>query len=138
VQKACADIAPLFVEQNRELSLQEKTSNTLKQGNFDTLFRAFLNLLENALKYTPEGSDVDVIIEAKKVTIRDYGTPISDDHKAKIFERFEKLPQDANNKGSGLGLSIVKRAAEIHGGAIYIVSRKDGNDFVFDLDSRAA
>ena len=132
-QKACADIGALFIAQNRELSLEQKDHDQMINGNEDTLFRAILNLLENALKHTPSDTNVRVIIEGKKIIIRDYGKPIPEEHKIKLFERFEKLPENTNTKGSGLGLSIVKKAAEIHNGTIAIVSRKDGNDFVLDL-----
>jgi len=132
-QKACADIGPLFVAQNRELSLEQRNHDLTINGNEDTLFRAILNLLENALKHTPNDTSVRVIIEGRRLIIRDYGPPIPDEHKIKLFERFEKLPENTNTKGSGLGLSIVKKAAEIHNGTISIVSRKDGNDFILDL-----
>lgn len=132
-QKACEDMGPLFIAQDKELSLEQRAENQIVHGNEDTLFRAVLNLLENALKHTPEKTPVEVIVGQRKIIVRDYGNPIAEAHKIKIFERFEKLPESMKTHGSGLGLAIVKKAAEIHGGAISIVSREDGNDFVFDL-----
>ena len=131
-KKACESLGALFVTAGKELSLEQLVHNQIIRGNEDTLFRAILNLLENALKHTPDNSQVEVIVDDRKIIVRDYGTPISDKDKDRIFERFEKLP-DTRTKGSGLGLAIVKKAAEIHNGTITIISRKDGNDFVLEL-----
>lgn len=136
-KRACEDMGPLFIRKDKELSLEEHAHDQKIQGNEDTLFRALLNLLENALKHTPEQTPVEVIVDDTKITVRDYGRPIPDTYKAKIFDRFEKLPGSLNTNGSGLGLAIVKKAAEIHGGTVSILSRPDGNDFVLDLSQTA-
>ena len=132
-KRACEDMGPLFIQQGKELSLEELKADQLIQGNEDMLFRAVLNLLENALKHTPEKTSVEVMIDEQKIIVRDYGTPIPDEHKIKIFEKFEKMPESAARQGSGLGLAIVKRAAEIHGGAVSLVVRENGNDFILDF-----
>lgn len=134
-KQACEDMGALFINEGKELSLEQPAQNQTIHGNEDTLFRAILNLLENALKHTPDGSPVRVIVGQKKIIIRDYGEPIKEEIKNKLFERFEKTPQSISTKGSGLGLAIVKKAAEIHGGTIKIISRDNGNDFVFDLSN---
>ena len=134
VQKACADIGELYIARNKELSLEERAKNQVIMGNEDILYRAILNLLENALKHTPENSRVKVIVDLKKVIVRDYGPPISEDSKTRIFEAFEKAPENMNTKGAGLGLSIVRKAAEFHKGSISLETRKDGNDFILRFD----
>lgn len=133
VQKACADMGGLFIAADKELSLEEHVENQIINGNEDTLFRALLNLLENALKHTPDKTAVNVIVAEKRVTVRDYGRPIDEANKIKIFERFEKAPESTGTKGSGLGLSIVKKAAEIHNGTITLTTRENGNDFILDF-----
>lgn len=135
-KKACEDMGALFITEDKELSLEQKEYDQIILGNEDTLLRAFLNLLENALKHTPDKTPVQMIIEDKKVTVRDYGTPIPDEHKDRIFERFEKNPDSMSAKGSGLGLAIVKKAAEIHEGSVYVTPRQDGNDFVLDFTGK--
>ncbi len=132
-KKACEDIGPLFISHEKELSLEQLCYDQVIMGNEDTLFRAILNLLENALKHTPDKLPVEVIVAEKKIIVRDYGTPIPPEHKIKIFERFEKLPGNTGARGSGLGLSIVKKAAELHGGTISINTRDNGNDFILDF-----
>ena len=132
-KKACEDIGPLFISHEKELSLEQLCYDQVIMGNEDTLFRAVLNLLENALKHTPDKLPVEVIVAEKKIIVRDYGAPIPPEHKIKIFERFEKLPGSTGARGSGLGLSIVKKAAELHGGTISINVRDNGNDFILDF-----
>jgi signal transduction histidine kinase len=133
-KKACENMGPLFIHEGKELSLEQVEYDQIVYGNEDTLYRAVLNLLENALKHTPGKTAVEVIVEEKKIIVRDYGFPIADENKTRIFERFGKLPESAGTKGSGLGLAIVKKAAEIHNGAIILVTRKNGNDFILDLE----
>lgn len=133
VHKACADMGPLFVNAGKDLALEDRVKDQTINGNEDILFRAILNLLENALKHTPAETTVTVIINDKQLVVRDYGKPIPEEFKERIFERFEKTPDNTQTKGSGLGLAIVKKAAEIHGGSVHIEVRKNGNDFVLTL-----
>ena len=74
-----------------------------------------------------------MIVKDKAIIVRDYGKPIPDEHKVKIFEKFEKTPDSLNVSGSGLGLSIVKKAAALHNASIRVESRANGNDFVLDF-----
>lgn len=136
-QEACTDIGPLFIESGKELSLEQRADNQIIEGNEDTLLRAVLNLLENALKHTPDKTPVRVIVEEKKIIVRDYGTPIPEEYHEKIFERFEKAPQSQTTAGSGLGLAIVQKAAEIHNGKVSVVARDNGNDFMLDFNAEA-
>jgi len=72
------------------------------------------NLLDNAIRYSPRGSLIDVTLDARRFTVRDNGPGISPDALARIGERFYR-PPGQDETGSGLGLSIVKRIAALHG-----------------------
>ncbi|MFL7888042.1 quorum sensing histidine kinase QseC [Enterobacter pseudoroggenkampii] len=83
------------------------------------------NLLDNAIRYSPHGSVVDVTLDARSFSVRDNGPGISPDALARIGERFYRPPgQDAT--GSGLGLSIVKRIAALHGMRVSLSNAPEG------------
>lgn len=71
------------------------------------------NLIDNAIKYCPENTTIQVILNKQSISVCDNGVGISDKHLAHLGERFYR-PVGENEKGSGLGLSIVKRIAELH------------------------
>jgi two-component system sensor histidine kinase CreC len=95
------------------------------RGDSFILRAAVTNLLENAIDFSPRGESVDISLnpktEAIELTIRDHGPGIPDYAKDKIFERFYSLRHhNADRKGTGLGLPLVKEAAELHGGEIQL------------------
>lgn len=90
--------------------------------------RVLSNLLENAFKFSPEGSIVEVSVESMDgelcVTVRDFGPGIPDEEKSKLFQRFSRLQSRDGRKiaGSGLGLFICKSLIEAQGGRIWVES----------------
>ncbi|MBI4454843.1 MAG: phosphate regulon sensor histidine kinase PhoR [Acidobacteria bacterium] len=110
------------------------------QGNRRGLEQVFYNLLDNAIKYTPEGGSVDVKIhknEGKiRVAIKDTGIGIPAEDLPRIFERFYRVDKSRSREmgGTGLGLSIVKHLVQLHGGTIEVESRpNEGSTFIFQL-----
>ncbi|MCH8029995.1 MAG: PAS domain-containing protein [Candidatus Dadabacteria bacterium] len=97
-------------------------------GDAFLLEQMFINLLENAVKYTPEQGSVNLSVSAGptqiKVEIRDTGIGIPSEHLPRIFERFYRVDKSRSSKmgGTGLGLSIVKHIAIMHGGAVDVES----------------
>ncbi len=98
-------------------------------GREEDLERAILNLVENALRFSPEGTPVEIHVrqvpEGKLgIEIRDRGPGVPEANRAKIFDRF--FTTDADRSGTGLGLAIVKSVAAAHDGAIVLESPPDG------------
>lgn len=92
-------------------------------GDRDLLRGAFENVLRNAIRYTPAGSDIEVsqtLLDAGEieVRIRDHGPGVPEDRLDAIFEPFVRLSPSTSMEGFGLGLSIVKRSVELHGGSV--------------------
>ncbi len=109
-------------------------------GDKERLRQALSNLLENAMKYSPEGSTVT--LEARSegqqatLSVTDNGPGIPPEHTDRIFERFYRIDADRSRElgGTGLGLAIVKHIVEAHGSAVRVTSQKGrGTSFSFTL-----
>jgi signal transduction histidine kinase len=89
----------------------------------------FINLISNAIKYSPEGTSITITIEddgkSKTVSVADEGEGIADRHKENIFDRFTRKDK-AGVKGTGLGLAIVKRIVDLHEGKVWVDDNKKG------------
>ena len=100
----------------------------------DLLYRAFLNILLNAVQAMPEGGTIGVVVrynsQGAEIEIKDSGTGLSEEELSKAFQPFYTTKE----KGSGLGLAIVKNIIEAHNGTIRMVnSSKGGTSVVIQL-----
>ena len=91
---------------------------TTVSGVPERLERAVWNLLENAGKWSPEGSTVEVSLADGELRVRDHGPGIAPDDRAHVFDRFYRSAAARSLPGSGLGLAIVREVAEAHGGSV--------------------
>ena len=88
-----------------------------------------LNLIENAVKYTPEGGLITVTLTQTsgqvRLTVADTGTGIPPEHLPHIFDRFYRMDRSRSrdNGGFGLGLAIAQHIVQLHGGEITVVSQ---------------
>jgi signal transduction histidine kinase len=119
-------VAPLALEQGREIALLGATAPVFVKGNAEMIKRAIRNLAENAIRHTPKDTVVEFVVEENgTVTVQDRGPGISPEERDLIFRRFWR--RDRNSQGSsGLGLSIVQRIAELHGATIEVQNRVMG------------
>lgn len=95
-------------------------------GAPERLGRAVGNLIDNALKYSPEGSPVQVSLRGGQLSVRDHGAGVPEADLPHIFDRFYRGLEARGRAGSGLGLAIVRQVAEQHGGGVSVSRPEDG------------
>ena len=120
-----AEIAPAALDRGVRLQLQESDELTI-HGSPALLGVMLRNLLDNAVRHTPKGTQVSVEIAANEISVSDTGPGLSTPALEKISQRFYR-PPGTEASGSGLGLSIVKRIAEMHGAQLCIASGGEGH-----------
>src|SRR5438132_10322592 len=125
---------------NRRFNLNLPVAGKFISGDRDRLEQVLGNLLENAVKYSPDGSEIIVAVEQKDdeviTCVRDRGIGIPADELGQVFERFHRGRQvsSTNYGGLGLGLYITKQIVERHSGAIWVDSKEGaGTSFHFSL-----
>ncbi|MGB3955386.1 MAG: HAMP domain-containing sensor histidine kinase [Brooklawnia sp.] len=117
-----ADVVASAVERARRrgplLHFDVSLEQMLIVGEPDTLERAVTNLLDNAVKFSPEGGTVHVQLRDGVLEIWDEGPGIAEEELSKIFDRFYRSNKARNTPGTGLGLSIVLHTINAHGGTV--------------------
>jgi two-component system sensor histidine kinase MprB len=106
-------------------------------GRVTLLERAVSNLLDNALKFSPPDTAVEVVVNAGTVEVLDRGAGIGPDDLPHVFDRFYRSTTARSVPGSGLGLAIVEQIAELHSGTIKLEPR-GGGGITARLDLRSA
>ena len=113
----------------RNLSLVTKGESSLVHADKERLLQVMMNLISNAVKYTPEGGHIHVkVVDADQtgiIRVKDDGIGIPEQDLPLIFERLYRTDKSRNRKtgGAGIGLSIAKSIVEAHGGAITVDSQ---------------
>ncbi|MEV0256238.1 HAMP domain-containing sensor histidine kinase [Streptomyces sp. NPDC050732] len=90
------------------------------------LERAIVNILDNAVKFSPRGGTVEVTLDRGRLTVRDHGPGIPEDELPHVFDRFWRSPSARSLPGSGLGLSIVARTVRQSGGEVTLTAAEGG------------
>ena len=129
VQEACELFRPMA--EDRQINLTCHTSGSCKfQGDARMIQRMIANLMDNAIKYTPADGRVQVSVFEKRdhgairVTLSDTGTGIDAVDLPLIFNRFFRCDESRTLPGTGLGLSLARAVARVHGGDIEVDSQK--------------
>lgn len=135
--EAYAEIHPLA--QQKRISLEASCADSLMvRGDPELLRHLILNLLDNAIKYTPEGGTVQMLLarqaQQARLTISDTGEGIPTEGLPRIFERFYRVDKGRSQRvaGTGLGLSIAKEVITAHRGTVQVES-KSGQGTVFTV-----
>jgi two-component system sensor histidine kinase MprB len=105
---------------SRGVTFATSTSPTWISGSAARIERAVNNLMDNAVKYSPDGAVVEVICGDGAVMVRDHGPGVADRDIERIFDRFYRAPEARSRPGSGLGLAIVAQVAEDEGGQVSV------------------
>ena len=138
VSDLCSDMTPLRIN---DISLEYNVeSGIMINGNAELLARMLQNLLENAYKYGRQGGNTKVTLSLQgnniKLLVEDDGIGIAEDQLEQIFDRFFRVSNKSSITGSGLGLSIVKKIVDMHGGNIDVSSREGlGTTFAITFSS---
>ena len=128
----------LAKKKNIELKLEMEEKVPLVFADISLVERAIQNLMDNALKFTPENGEVIVkIVPSKKdveITIKDSGPGIAKENQQLVFERYRQTKTGKEKEGAGLGLAIVRKIMELHDASIRIFSKpNEGTSFSFSL-----
>ena len=116
--------------EKKEISFTANLEPAEYGGNEELMRHVWINLLNNAVKYTPEGGEITVTLENRPgelaVTVADTGIGMSEEVRAHIFDKYyQGSASGSGGKGLGLGLSIVRRIVELCGGTIQVSSVED-------------
>lgn len=141
IERLIANCAEFFTDiaDNKNIRLRHKNHYCgYVLGDYRKLQQALVNIVDNAIKYTPQGGQITIsaFIEKKNVVIQieDTGSGIADEHLPHIFKRFYRADRARSLTGSGLGLALTKAVIEAHWGMIQVHSKVDqGSCFVVTL-----
>jgi two-component system, NtrC family, sensor histidine kinase KinB len=131
-------VQPLAVEAGQRLKFALADNLPVVTIDSDMIIRVVVNLLENAVKYTPAGGMITLIAYAQDrevvIRVRDTGPGIPEEMQEKVFDKFNRVKYKQAPKGIGLGLAFCRLAVNAHGGEIWVDSPPgQGSDFVFTL-----
>jgi len=123
-------VKPWFQRKGVRISYEEAGSNLVTACDIEGFERVILNLLSNALKFTPSGGDVLITAVRNRISgdivlsVKDTGAGIPEEEHQRIFEKYLQLDRQLirNTEGNGLGLAVVKGIVELEGGTVHVIS----------------
>lgn len=132
-------LAPLAIDAEREIAVEGVDRPVVVPGNAGALHHALRNLVENALAHTATGTTVTIIVIPATpacgggIEVRDRGPGIPEAQRGDVFKRFWRAERGDRRSGAGLGLSIVDKAMQLHGGRV-VVGDAPGGGAAFRLE----
>lgn len=127
IRKAISLLEPKWSKKDIKInvSLEEK----IFLGDEDLIFQVWVNIIDNAIKFSNEGESIDIKVYEKdsniNVEIKDHGIGMKEEELEKVYDRFYQIDRSHSKEGSGLGLAIVKRIVELSEGKIEIKSKEN-------------
>ena len=105
----------------------------------DRVIQVLVNLVDNAIKYSPKGGDINITVDDAdgwvRFAVTDMGPGIAPDDAKHVFEPYWRSARSSKTGGTGLGLVIARTIVEAHGGQIWLSARGTGATFSFSLPS---
>jgi signal transduction histidine kinase len=144
VQGTCLQIAPLLQSKGQKLTTDLPATLPLIHGDGPRLEQVLLNLMTNAVKFTPRGGSISIKVREQdsgvKVEVKDTGIGIAKEEQSRLFKPYSRVASDRQRQpGLGLGLALAKQVVELHGGKIWVDSESGGGStFSFYLPRRPA
>jgi signal transduction histidine kinase/CheY-like chemotaxis protein len=137
---AAETTAPLAQQRGLRFSASLPDAPCLVMGDPDRLAQVLNNLLSNALRYTPSGGTVELTLdgdaERVRVAVRDSGVGVPEALKDRIFDLFAQADQrlERGNSGLGIGLTLARQLARLHGGDVHLHSEGEGRGACFTVE----
>jgi signal transduction histidine kinase len=139
VDEVAETISPLLYKNNLTLNTS-KMENTVTIADRNKIRQILLNLVGNSIKFTPKGGLIEIYSVTKdgmvNICVKDTGIGISSEDMKKLFEPFKQLDSALSRKydGTGLGLSLVQKLTEMHGGTVTVESELNkGSTFTISI-----
>jgi signal transduction histidine kinase len=147
IQEACQELEPFLIERRQKWNLHLDDDLKIIQADPEKLRDILANLLSNAIRFSPDDEVIDIAAESRdggvRITIVDHGPGIPSKDMPRVFQPFftvtEELPRHSSGeyehmtRGIGLGLSVVKRFVDMHGGNVRIETSPQGTQITIDL-----
>lgn len=145
IKQAVESLKPAAGAKHHVIIMDSHISSSLIYGNESWFYHAFRNVLENAIKYTPEQGEIYITAKlsdaAVCVCVKDNGIGIAKSEQEKIFERFYRVEKGRSSRsgGSGIGLAIVRDIMSLFGGSVHVDSELGkGATFTLEFPLRSA
>ncbi len=139
IDNAIETVAPLWREKHQEISIRSSLEPVYVVGDLARLVQSFANVMTNAAKYTARGGQIGIQLssdgETARVQISDNGAGIAPDFMPYLFELFAQANRtlDRAQGGLGIGLSVVRKLIEMHGGEVTARSEGIGRGSIFEI-----
>lgn len=121
----------------KELEISADFEEYQIHGNQEMLKQVWINLIDNAIKFSPSGGAIGVSVtrnaDSIMVMVSNGGAPIKEEEKERIFQKFYQGDTSHTSQGNGIGLAIVRRIVELHDGEVWVDSTEEQTTFTVKL-----